>query len=82
MTGHRTTTSQRSAGVAAAVATLRAYLRDLTHDGHAYRSCHDERPLGETDRSFLLCGLRATATPQRGVRRNTESSLPRSRSGP
>ncbi|MDT0263695.1 glycoside hydrolase family 15 protein [Jatrophihabitans lederbergiae] len=39
------------------VATLRAYLRDLTCDGYAYRFRHDQRPLGEAEGSFLLCGF-------------------------
>lgn len=39
------------------IATLRAYLRDLTRDGYAYRFRHDERPLGEAEGSFLLCGF-------------------------
>ena len=39
------------------VATLQAYLRDLTRDGYAYRFRHDERPLPEAEGSFLLCGF-------------------------
>ena len=38
-------------------ATLRAYLRDLTVDGYAYRFRHDERPLADAEGSFLLCGF-------------------------
>jgi GH15 family glucan-1,4-alpha-glucosidase len=40
-----------------AVATLEAYLRDLTVDGYAYRFRHDSRPLPEAEGSFLLCGF-------------------------
>ncbi len=38
-------------------ATLRAYLRDLTRDGYAYRFRHDDRPLSDAEGSFLLCGF-------------------------
>jgi GH15 family glucan-1,4-alpha-glucosidase len=38
-------------------ATLQAYLHDLTRDGYAYRFRHDERPLGDAEGSFLLCGF-------------------------
>jgi alpha,alpha-trehalase len=40
--------------------TLRAYLAELTQDGYAYRFRHDERPLGEAEGAFLLCGFVAT----------------------
>jgi GH15 family glucan-1,4-alpha-glucosidase len=40
-----------------AIATLRAYLRELTLDGYAYRFRHDSRPLHEAEGSFLLCGF-------------------------
>ncbi len=39
------------------VATLRRYLDNLTADGYAYRFRHDDRPLGEAEGSFLLCGF-------------------------
>jgi alpha,alpha-trehalase len=39
------------------VETLRAYLAELTQDGYAYRFRHDERPLGEAEGAFLLCGF-------------------------
>jgi len=39
------------------VATLQAYLTDLTQDGYAYRFRHDQRPLAEAEGSFLLCGF-------------------------
>ncbi|MFF0326613.1 glycoside hydrolase family 15 protein [Nonomuraea angiospora] len=47
--------------------TLDAYLAALTEDGYAYRFRHDDRPLGETEGAFLLCGfLVALATHQQG----------------
>ncbi|MGI8677559.1 MAG: glycoside hydrolase family 15 protein [Jatrophihabitans sp.] len=39
------------------VATLHAYLRELTEDGYAYRFRHDARPLADAEGSFLLCGF-------------------------
>jgi hypothetical protein len=49
------------------VATLRAYAAELTEDGYAYRFRHDERPLGEAEGAFLLCGfLLALALHQQG----------------
>jgi len=49
------------------VATLRAYAAELTEDGYAYRFRHDERPLGEAEGAFLLCGLlMALARHQQG----------------
>ena len=39
------------------VATLDAYLRELTRDGYAYRFRHDDRPLHDAEGSFLLCGF-------------------------
>ncbi|MDQ6659008.1 MAG: glycoside hydrolase family 15 protein [Actinomycetota bacterium] len=39
------------------VATLDAYLRELTRDGYAYRFRHDDRPLADAEGSFLLCGF-------------------------
>ncbi|HKC27106.1 MAG TPA: glycoside hydrolase family 15 protein, partial [Jatrophihabitans sp.] len=42
------------------VATLDAYLRELTVDGYAYRYRHGDKPLHEAEGSFLLCGF-ATA---------------------
>ena len=39
------------------LATLHAYLDDLTNDGYAYRYRHDARPLGDAEGSFLLCGF-------------------------
>ena len=49
------------------VETLRAYLAELTQDGYAYRFRHDERPLGEAEGAFLLCGfILALAQHQQG----------------
>jgi hypothetical protein len=47
--------------------TLSAYLAGLTEDGFAYRFRHDERPLGDAEGAFLLCGfILALATHQQG----------------
>ncbi|MFC5751563.1 glycoside hydrolase family 15 protein [Actinomadura rugatobispora] len=47
--------------------TLRAYLAELTDDGYAYRFRHGDRPLGEAEGAFLLCGfLTALAAHQQG----------------
>jgi alpha,alpha-trehalase len=49
------------------VATLRACAAELTEDGYAYRFRHDERPLGEAEGAFLLCGfMMALALHQQG----------------
>lgn len=49
------------------IATLDAYLAALTQDGYAYRFQHDERPLGDAEGSFLLCGfLVALSLKQQG----------------
>ena len=49
------------------LATLEAFLDDLTDDGFAYRFRHDERPLGESEGAFLLCGfVTALALHQQG----------------
>jgi alpha,alpha-trehalase len=39
------------------VATLRAVADELCVDGYAYRFRPDERPLGEAEGAFLLCGF-------------------------
>jgi hypothetical protein len=39
------------------VATLRAVEAELTDDGYCYRYRIDERPLGEAEGAFLLCGF-------------------------
>ncbi|HZQ65534.1 MAG TPA: glycoside hydrolase family 15 protein [Gaiellaceae bacterium] len=49
------------------LATLRAFERELTEDGYAYRYRPDERPLGEAEGAFLLCGFfAALAWAQQG----------------
>jgi GH15 family glucan-1,4-alpha-glucosidase len=58
-----------STGDPRTVATLHAYLRELTVDGYAYRFRHDERPLADAEGSFLLCGfLTALSLHQGGER--------------
>ncbi|TYB42415.1 glycoside hydrolase family 15 protein [Actinomadura chibensis] len=50
-----------------ALRTLEDYIAQLTDDGYAYRFRHDDRPLGEAEGAFLLCGfLVALATHQQG----------------
>ena len=39
------------------LATVRAFAVELTQDGYAYRYQPDERPLGEAEGAFLLCGF-------------------------
>jgi len=39
------------------VATLQAVRSELAEDGYVYRFRPDERPLGEAEGAFLLCGL-------------------------
>jgi hypothetical protein len=47
--------------------TFHAYVEELTEDGYAYRFRHDDRPLGEAEGAFLLCGfLLAMAAHQQG----------------
>jgi GH15 family glucan-1,4-alpha-glucosidase len=49
------------------IATLHAVERELTQDGYCYRYRPDERPLGESEGAFLLCGfLMALAYAQQG----------------
>lgn len=49
------------------VATLNAYVDDLTVDGYAYRFRQDDRPLGQAEGAFQLCGfLLALASHQQG----------------
>ena len=51
------------------LATLRAVEAELTQDGYCYRYKPDERPLGEAEGAFLLCGFwLALAHAQRGDR--------------
>jgi GH15 family glucan-1,4-alpha-glucosidase len=39
------------------VATLEAVVAELTDEGYCYRFRHDERPLGDAEGAFLLCGF-------------------------
>jgi alpha,alpha-trehalase len=49
------------------VATLRAVDEELTEDGYCYRYRPDERPLGQSEGAFLLCGfLMSLAWEQQG----------------
>ncbi len=49
------------------IATLRAIESELTQDGYCYRYRPDERPLGESEGAFLLCGfLMALGYAQQG----------------
>lgn len=55
------------AGDPRSIATLDAIERELTQDGYCYRYRPDERPLGEAEGAFLLCGfLMALAYHQQG----------------
>jgi GH15 family glucan-1,4-alpha-glucosidase len=49
------------------IATLHAVKEELTQDGYCYRYRPDERPLGEAEGAFLLCGfLMALSYTQQG----------------
>lgn len=49
------------------IATLRAVEAELAEDGYCYRYRVDDRPLGEAEGAFLLCGFwLALATAQQG----------------
>ena len=49
------------------LATLEAVERELSEDGYCYRFRPDDRPLGEAEGAFLLCGfLMALAWAQQG----------------
>jgi GH15 family glucan-1,4-alpha-glucosidase len=51
------------------IATLRAVDAELTQDGYCYRYRPDERPLGQSEGAFLLCGFFvALAHAQQGDR--------------
>ncbi len=39
------------------IATLNAVARDLTRDGYCYRYRPDERPLGQSEGAFVMCGF-------------------------
>lgn len=61
--------------------TLTAYLSELTTDGYAYRYRHDQRPLGEAEGAFLLCGFfAALACHQRGDELTARHFFERARS--
>lgn len=63
------------------VATVAAYLAELTREGYAYRFRHDERPLGDAEGAFLLCNfLVALAADQQGHRVTAARFLDRGRS--
>jgi alpha,alpha-trehalase len=60
--------------------TVRAYLDELAQDGYAYRFRHDERPLGEAEGAFLLCGfVLALALHQQGDETHAARWFERSR---
>ena len=64
------------------LATLRAVERELASDGYVYRFRHDERPLGQAEGAFLLCGfLTALACTQQGEQVAAARWFERSRSG-
>jgi GH15 family glucan-1,4-alpha-glucosidase len=49
------------------VTTIERVRRDLAQDGYVYRFSDDDRPLGDTEGAFLLCGFAmALATWQQG----------------
>jgi len=55
------------AGDPRALATLAAAGTNLGRDGYMYRFCPDDRPLGEAEGAFLLCGFAmALALHQQG----------------
>jgi hypothetical protein len=54
------------------VATLQRVLDDLTTDGYAYRFQHGDRPLGEREGAFLLCGF-MVALAQDALGRDVEA---------
>jgi alpha,alpha-trehalase len=63
------------------VATLSAYLAELTEHGYAYRFRHDDRPLPEAEGSFLLCGfVVALALHQQGEAVDARAWYERTRS--
>ena len=59
------------------VATVQAVRADLVQEGYVYRFRHDERPLGQAEGAFLLCGFwlaLALDQPGRPVGRRPGSS--------
>ncbi len=62
-------------------ATLEAVTRDLSSDGFVYRFRQDQRPLGEAEGAFLLCGfVMALAEHQTGNAVGARSWFERTRS--
>ncbi len=62
-------------------ATLRALLDDLCEEHFVYRFRHDDRPLGEAEGAFLLCGFwAALACRQQGANENALRFFERTRS--
>lgn len=63
-------------------ATRRAVLNELAEDGYLYRYRPDERPLGEAEGAFLLCGfIAALATHQAGDPVDAHRWFERNRAG-
>ncbi|MGI5149344.1 glycoside hydrolase family 15 protein [Plantactinospora sp. CA-294935] len=63
-------------------ATRDAVLRELADDGYLYRFRPDERPLGDAEGAFLLCGfLAALATRQAGQPVAARAWFERNRAG-
>ncbi|MGI8413672.1 MAG: glycoside hydrolase family 15 protein [Solirubrobacteraceae bacterium] len=64
------------------VATLHAVASELAQDGYCYRYRPDERPLGESEGAFLLCGfLLALAYGQQGEHVTAARWFERNRAG-
>jgi GH15 family glucan-1,4-alpha-glucosidase len=62
------------------IATLHAVEHELTREGYVYRFRADERPLGEAEGAFLLCGfLLALAQAQQGDSTAAARSFERNR---
>ncbi|MHB1534767.1 MAG: glycoside hydrolase family 15 protein [Acidimicrobiales bacterium] len=61
-------------------ATLAAVRTELGREGYVYRFPHDQRPLGDAEGAFLLCGyLMALATHQIGLESEATSWFERNR---
>jgi GH15 family glucan-1,4-alpha-glucosidase len=68
------------AGDPRTLATLHAVESELTQDGYCYRFRPDERPLGEAEGAFLLCGFwMALAYAQQGDRESAARWFERNR---
>ncbi|MEV4754226.1 glycoside hydrolase family 15 protein [Micromonospora sp. NPDC049559] len=64
------------------VATRRAVLTELAEDGYLYRYRPDERPLGDAEGAFLLCGfIAALASHQAGDAVGAHRWFERNRAG-